>query len=478
MGTQSSFQQMVNLLSNTLEAYTSAFFLKDSLGKNVSVVSFHTLSKYFKNQFSSSIGDSGLIERVIAKRETVKVDKLGQQFSIEEFPFYEKGEKGIKGLYAVPVGKVLGVLYVDTKRRWGFNDKQQKLVWEFAGILDTLVKSDRALEREKLYARMLRLWHNLEQQAEQCDRVKRYLQEVIHLAHKFVSAHSSYLFLIEREKGLASLVSHAGKVPEELTESKIRISNSVLKWVFSNKKTLKVRRMETKSKKQYLFHPHEPLPHSGSFLATPFLAQGEVAAIMGFLWEKEHNWNRDELYITKMIAKRSAMVFESFILKRRVAFLETIDPLTEFLRLQGFERVFQKKMNEAVENGNSMVLAIVQISPWLVVKANLSPLEERDIRQHISEVIVTTLGRNVTIGVSGDDRYCFLFMDCTLGETERKLTRLKTRLDHECLKAVSDLNLSIRSAFALFPADGTSTSDLWATLYTRLLSTKPKNSPL
>ncbi len=242
-----SFQQMINLLSNTLEAYTAAFFLKDPNEKTTKVISYHTLSKHFHTGFTCPVSKSGVVDRVLTKRETVKIDRLGQEFDIEEFPFYGDGEKGIKGLFAVPVGRDLGVLYVDTKRHWGFNDKQQKLVWEFAGILETLVKSQRALEREKLYARMLRLWHNVEEQAEACQELGTYLQNVTDLCHKFVKGHSTYLFLVSRKKSAASLLCYAGRVPEEFHRSEVSFSNHLIKWVVENKKTLKVRRLETES---------------------------------------------------------------------------------------------------------------------------------------------------------------------------------------------------------------------------------------
>ncbi len=475
MTNSTSFQQIINLLSNTLEAYTSAFFLKNPHNKRIDVVCYHSLGKYFNGNFSCPLNEAGLIERVIAKRETIQVGKLGHYFDVNELPFYEKGEKGIKGLFAIPVGRDLGVLYVDTKRSWGFAEKEQKLVMDFGRILETLVKSERAIEREKMYARMLRLWHNVEEQAETSEELERYFQGVLVQCHKFVKAHSSYLFLVDKENGIAALLTYAGKVPEEFSGSEVPLNEGIIGWIANNKKTLKVRRLETKSKKQFLFNPHEPLPHSGSFLGVPLFIDGEVEAVFGFLWNGEHHWDRDELYILNVVAKRSSTVLEKLALRRQLAIAEKFDHLTGLLNEQGFDQVFQKKLGNAKEKSIPMVLALIQVSPWMIVKANLTTKEEINLRQHISQVILSAFGKQTVMGTLGQNRYAFLWFDHTLGEAEKKLTRLKTRLMHECLRRVNDLRLEIKSALALFPSDGSTPSDLWNTLYLRLLATRHKN---
>ncbi len=474
MAQATSFQQIINLLSNTLEAYTSAFFLKDPYHKTVHAICYHSLGKNFCKNFSCPLNEAGLVERVIAKRETIRIGKLGHYVDINELPFYEKGENGIKGLFAIPVGRDLGVLYVDTKRSWGFAEKEQKLVMEFGQILETLVKSERALEREKMYARMLRLWHNVEEQAELSEDPERYFHGVVSLCHKFVKAHSSYLFLVDHDMNVAKLFTYAGKVQDEFGGSEVPLSEGLIGWIINNKKTLKVRKLETKSKKQFLFNPHEPLPHTGSFLGVPLFIDGDVEAVFGFLWDGEHRWNRDELYILNVVAKRSATVLEKLSLQRQLAISETIDRVTGFCNDYGFDQVFQKKLALAKEKSISMVLAILKVSPWMMVKANLTPREEKDLRQQIARTILSTLGKKTIIGSPGENRYAFLWFDSTVGEAEKKLTRLKTNLMHKCLRPVGDLNLGIKSALALFPSDGKTVSDLWNTLYIRLLATEHK----
>ena len=70
--------------------------------------------------------------------QTIHLDKLHEATSSIPLtlPFYREGESHIKGLFAVPVAGGAGVLYVDTKYGWGFNDKQQKWIKEFAELLE------------------------------------------------------------------------------------------------------------------------------------------------------------------------------------------------------------------------------------------------------------------------------------------------------------------------------------------------------
>ena len=65
----------------------------------------------------------------------------------------------------MPVAGGAGILYVDTKYGWGFNDKQQKWIKEFAELLGELLKNREAAGREENYARIFDVLRRLDEVA-------------------------------------------------------------------------------------------------------------------------------------------------------------------------------------------------------------------------------------------------------------------------------------------------------------------------
>ena len=179
---------MVSLLSNILEAYTTALFLVDSKNRLLHMVASQSLSKYLPEKVTLSIEQSGILGQVQKVGQTIHLDKVSEIHTSlsATLPFYREGESHIKGLFAVPVGDGAGVLYVDTKYAWGFNDKQQKWIREIADVLFGLVQRQTCLTQERDYARILELWHNLDDAAFRGLDLPGYCQAVIDECNRFL----------------------------------------------------------------------------------------------------------------------------------------------------------------------------------------------------------------------------------------------------------------------------------------------------
>ena len=111
------YQALVNLLSNVLEAYTTAFYLFDSRTGHLNLMASQSLSRFVRDSTSLPLEQSGILSQVQKVGQTVHLDKL-QESSLtlpSTVPFYREGESHLKAIYAMPVGDGAGVLYVDTK---------------------------------------------------------------------------------------------------------------------------------------------------------------------------------------------------------------------------------------------------------------------------------------------------------------------------------------------------------------------------
>src|SRR5689334_6356523 len=114
---QNPYQPMVSLLSNILEAYTTAFFIFDPKKRQLELGAIQSLSKFITPNLSLPLEQSGILSQVQKVGQTIHLEKLHEATSslTLTLPFYREGESHIKGLFAVQVAEGAGVLYVDTK---------------------------------------------------------------------------------------------------------------------------------------------------------------------------------------------------------------------------------------------------------------------------------------------------------------------------------------------------------------------------
>ncbi|MCL5405801.1 MAG: hypothetical protein M1398_03630, partial [Deltaproteobacteria bacterium] len=159
------YQPLVNLLSNVLEAYTTAFFIFDEKNRRLNLAAMQSLSKFIPPRVSLPLEGSGILSQVQKVGQTIHLDKLHEATSSISLtlPFYREGESHIKGLYAAPVAGGSGILYVDTKYGWGFSDKQQKWIKEFADLLGGLLSNFEAEGRHENYARVFDVLYRLDE---------------------------------------------------------------------------------------------------------------------------------------------------------------------------------------------------------------------------------------------------------------------------------------------------------------------------
>ncbi len=74
------YQSLVSLLSNVLEAYTTAFFVFDSRTRQLHLVASQSLSKFVRETVSLPLEQSGILSQVHKIGQTIHLDKLKEDF--------------------------------------------------------------------------------------------------------------------------------------------------------------------------------------------------------------------------------------------------------------------------------------------------------------------------------------------------------------------------------------------------------------
>ncbi len=137
------FQEIIELISNTLSAFTTTFFLvKD---QKLVLVAHHSLSQWMRSPLAVDMADAGVLALALEKGSFVSSHVDRQAY---EIPYYDS-EEGIKAFMAVQVDGGKGLLCVDSKRSYSFTEKHQKLLQQFSSFLGRLLNRVRSL-RPKL----------------------------------------------------------------------------------------------------------------------------------------------------------------------------------------------------------------------------------------------------------------------------------------------------------------------------------------
>jgi len=137
------FQEIVELTSNALEAFTTAFFLVRN--DTLFLVAHHSLSSHMISPLVLHLEAGGILSLVLEKGAFIANHMEREAY---EIPYYDQKED-IKAFMGVQVGNGKGILCVDTKRQYSFTEKRQKLLQQFSLLMERLMERARAL-RPKL----------------------------------------------------------------------------------------------------------------------------------------------------------------------------------------------------------------------------------------------------------------------------------------------------------------------------------------
>jgi len=126
-------QNLLEIIGNTADAFTTALFSKEPGADKWELAAHFSLSRHFDDKATVQSGE-GLIGQVVRSG-----DPLSQEFPDEDVPDVEvyKNSESLKAMLVLPVkgDTLLGVLYLDSKERFGFPTKVQKMLGHFTDQL-------------------------------------------------------------------------------------------------------------------------------------------------------------------------------------------------------------------------------------------------------------------------------------------------------------------------------------------------------
>lgn len=466
--TGSHYRSLVTLLSNILEAHTVAFFIAFPKKHELRLIAAQSLSKNLREHSVISFEDGGLLAQVMRTGQTIHLDKLGSQDIDAALPFYREGVSLIKAVFITPVGDGAGVLFVDTKYSWGFNDKQRKWITEVAALLNELLEHHQTLIREQKYARILSLLHRIDDAAFSDIVPERFLRTLVNECTRFLEMDFGFLIGAGPGNDDYQVLAASGNADDAFRNRTFSKHQGLAGWALLKQKNLKIRRLRREAKEHYLFFPQEKLPHQGTFMAFhSHIPLGQPMALV-FLSRLLRECHVDEQYAVEKATRFVSLYLERANLGNTCDRLRTFDATTNLCNPPTFETLLEQQISESVSQSRPFAMAILQFEPWETLHLEWRPQQVRAFRQELIQRIHQFLPEEIIAGNLADNRLAILFKRSNMQEAETVLARLTASWRKGSLELARNLQLELRHSLVACPMDGNNTEALWSLGYRRL----------
>ncbi len=465
------FQPLVSLLSNILEAYTTAFFVLDERNRQLNVAAIQSLSKFIPPQISLPLEGSGILSQVQKVGQTIHLDKLHEATSsiTLTLPFYREGESHIKGLYAVSVAAGEGILYVDTKYGWGFSDKQQKWINEVAELLGKVLKEQEGSRQQANFARIFDIWNRLDEVAFKGHALENYCEMFVTEWAQLLGTDYGFLILKEPGKKTFRMLGCTANTPRGLINQSFQTKQGLIGWILENRKNLLIVRLNPDTHDHFLFSQAENLPHQGTLWGLSGQTSLGYDLVLVFLSRQTIDWNTDcEKAVTHGF-HFFQLLLEQIYYKEENEALQCYDACTGLFNAPAFEARVEGLFHAAMQSSAPFTLGLIQFEPWQILNTKALPKRIRQLQREIATAICNALPPGVLVAQLAENRFGVLFPETTIQEAESELAELAGH-GRIALKGIKGIRVHPYTACAGFPQDASKIEDLWPLVNQRLFA--------
>jgi signal transduction protein with GAF and PtsI domain len=283
-------EQIIRLVSNVTDSFTTALFLFDADRKHLVLRSFHSLSQHINAELTLQSGDS-LIGWVAKNQKPLYIPQFDRD--TRNLRLYLRDEK-IKSFLAVPVGEE-GVLCVDSKRNYVFSEKEQKLLQDFALLIRRFLEVEAVVEGEQRRKGILDFLFDIEELSQTTRILNAYAVEALKRCRLFSGTDTAFLVMVFGKKDRYKVTAFEGTMRAPLKKTVLSADMGLTGWVIREEKALILRAMRPRNHKSYVFFPDDPCSHFQSYLGLPLSFFGRLYGVMNLVGYRERDWKDDEL---------------------------------------------------------------------------------------------------------------------------------------------------------------------------------------
>jgi hypothetical protein len=240
-----SLKHLVKLVANVFDSFTAAIFIRNPQEDDLHLVAWESLSPYIVSECNIGVGH-GLIGWVAREGKRLHVTNFDRD--TRTLGIYSR-DVDIKAFLAAPLLCGAGVLMVDSKNRYSFPEKKQRILEDCAIIASDLWFSSKSHRELQFYRRWNKWYHGLSGKIE---HLLVSLKELLGLKSGLVAFHEKGkdFFIIKATIGLSQKINLEGQC--------VNVEKGLVGWLFRYRKHLLLSRYGADQHKSYFLWPGEP----------------------------------------------------------------------------------------------------------------------------------------------------------------------------------------------------------------------------
>ena len=450
-------QHLIDLVSNTLDAYTTALFLAPAKGEPMVLEAFQSLSRNIDESVRIGPGE-GLIGWAYKNNESVNVDQF--ESDTRRLLFYRTDES-IKSFMAVPLPGVHGVLAVDSKQKYVFTDKSQKILWQFGRCLEqalaNMVLAGRAAQHQDTTAFMSELGEVLTRRGPAGGA----LNNVLGVIRAFMGASACFcVALMPEDPSRFNIVAQDGDEAAHIEPVGFKLSSGLAGWILQNKKPLHLHRAMV-TERSYVFLPDEPLKKFPAVSGYPLVFDHHLLGALILLGKKGLAQDAARSDGLRMAVHRLSLRLEMELLFRQAAEFGRLDPQVGLPHRTHFAERLNRMLQMASVRGDGTTLVLVELANLDDVALEYGQETASEALRSAARFLSSRCEKDAELGLLS---YGLLGLGLP-GRTPREIRdsteRLLTELVHRPLETEQGhMKLEVQSALLEYPSHGRTAEEL------------------
>ncbi len=245
----SYLNRFLGSVADCLDAFTAALFVFEHETKRLKLRAFHSLSDAVIPDVVIEEGQ-GFLSWVMRHQRPLQVPRFNRDS--RSLGFYDR-DAGLKSFLAVPLPDKAGVLCVDSKARFAFSAKHEKILEALAVTAYELLSAETSRGLLGFYASLLR-WQMSCYESHEAAVID--LLQILSLDTAIVARHLVGTSFVVVEDVLG--VDPGCPTPGLFRGEKIRLGQGITGWVAKHRSSILLDKRKNYAGKSFLLRPGEP----------------------------------------------------------------------------------------------------------------------------------------------------------------------------------------------------------------------------
>lgn len=314
---QSYLDQILCIICNVFDAHSTVLFLQTG-DDQYRINSFFSLSDAIRHDVVITSG-TGLTGWIIRNNKPLLVNNFDRAKGY--LGYYATGEESeIRAFMGCPLDHGLGALCLDSKRTYSFSDKDQKILHQFVGLLNTLVAEFRRLTaactEQRFYQGLKLLCELREKLTSWLGYLTSFLDilsSITGFSHCFLAVCDAQGSFFSVESSNKDLILGCDELSQQFT-----MENGLIGWVFRNGAPIFASKKDLSSPSVSLFGPGVPLPDFISVACVPVAIHKRTRGVLVLASVSPQSTGRELRSFLNIVASNLSIFLENLYLRNRL----------------------------------------------------------------------------------------------------------------------------------------------------------------